>query len=89
MSPSWRPAPSPPAGLSQLDAELSYGVPVLAERAMLTPYVGLTHSAPDARRWRLGGRLHVAPGLSVSLDAVYHERAVRAYALHLTGAVRY
>ena len=81
------PGAAPPAGLSQLEAELSYGVPVLAERAMLTPYVGLTHSAPDARRWRLGGRLHVAPGLSVSLDAVYHERAVRAYALHLTGTV--
>ena len=83
------PGAVPPAGLSQLEAELSYGVPVLAERALLTPYVGLTHSAPDARRWRLGGRLHVAPGLSVSLDAVYHERAAlhRAYALSLTGTV--
>ena len=84
------PGAAPPAGLSQLEAELSYGVPVLAERALLTPYVGLTHSAPDGRRWRLGGRLHVAPGLSVSLDAVYHERAAlhRAYALSLTGTVQ-
>ncbi len=68
------PGAAPPAGLSQLEAELSYGLPVLGERALLTPYVGLTH-APDARRWRLGSRMHVAPGLSLSLEAIRHEQA--------------
>ena len=69
------PGAAPPAGLGRLDAELSYGVALPGERGLLTPYVRVAHGAADRRRWNLGVRLQVAPGLDLSLEAIRQEQA--------------
>ena len=64
-----------PAGLRQLDAELSYGVALPGERGVFTPYAGLVRSDSQPDTWLVGTRLAIGSTLSVSLGGSRREQA--------------
>ena len=64
-----------PAGLRQLDVELSYGVTLPGERGVFTPYAGLARSASQPDTWLVGGRLDIDSTFSVSLGGSRREHA--------------
>ena len=86
-------APRRPNPGARVDAELSYGFAVVGERATVTPYLGLAYApeATDTSTWRLGGRVAVAPGLSLSVEGVRRTGAATAPedSLALRAGLRY
>ena len=62
-----------PAG--RLTAELSYGVAAFRGHGLLTPYAGVVLSDRGERTWRLGGRLNLDPGFSMSVEGIRSEHA--------------
>ena len=74
----------------RLDAALSYGLDVPgALDGLLTSYAGVALAGGGARTWRVGSRLSVDPGFSLSLEGVRTEaRAAIDHSLTLTAFVR-
>ena len=58
----------------RLEAELGYGLPAPGGDGLLTPYVGLSLAGDGRQDYRLGGRLDIAPSLSLSLEGQRQER---------------
>ena len=52
----------------RLDTEFGYGLGAFRGRGTLTPCAGFSLAGENARDFRLGTRLELAPSLSVSLE---------------------
>ena len=76
---------------ARLTAELSFGLDAPGESGALTPYAGLTVAGGDTLTWRLGSRLRIDPGISLSLEVSGRDHAVNDSEprVALRGAVRY
>jgi hypothetical protein len=73
----------------RLDAALSYGLDPFDGSGLLTTYAGVALTAGGERAWRLGSRLSVNPGFSLSLEGVRTEApAALDHSLTLTAFVR-
>ena len=74
----------------RLDAALNYGLDVPgAMDGLLTSYAGVALAGGGERTWRVGSRLSVDPGFSLSLEGVRTEaRAAIDHSLTLTAFVR-
>ena len=75
----------------RVSAELGYGLEAPGAGGLLTPYAGLELAGGAAGTIRLGSRLSVAAGLTLTLEGSRTEAAERdaAYGLLLRGAVHY
>ena len=74
-----------------MHAEASYALPV-AGGGRVTPRVGLSQYAPDARTWRIGAEFDLQPDLSVSLEATIPEPAngiTADHTLAISATLRY
>ena len=56
------------AAAGVFDAEVGYGVSILDNAALLTPYAGVTLVDRTANTYRIGGRLDLGPSFSLSLE---------------------
>ena len=85
------PAPAQPQPGARIAAELSYGLDAPGGNGALTPYAGVALADGGTLTWRLGGRLSIDPGLSLSLEGSRGEHAGKApeHRLELRGTVRY
>ena len=74
-----------------VDAEVGYGVSILDDSALLTPYAGVTLVDSIANTYRIGGRLDLAPSFSLSLEGERSESAESApeHGVSLRGALRW
>ena len=73
----------------RLDATLSYGLDPFDGSGLLTTYAGVALTAGGERAWRLGSRLSVDPGFSLSLEGVRTEARRRSdHSLTLTASMR-
>ena len=75
----------------RLDGEAGYGIGLPRIRAVLTPYTGVSLSDADARAWRFGARLRMAPELTLSLDGTRRNVRddTREHAVALRGELRW
>ena len=73
------------------DAEVGYGVSILEDTALLTPYAGMTLVDRTANTYRIGGRFDLGPSLSLSLEGERSESAASApeHGVALRGALRW
>ena len=60
---------------ARLDAELSYGLDAPGGDGTLLPYAAVALAAAGDRTWRLGSRLSIDPGFSLSLEGTRTEPA--------------
>ena len=78
--------------VSQLDAELGYGLSVdaLGGDGLLTPYAGVSVAA-DALTYRMGARTNLGPSFSLSLEGERRESpgGVPVHGVALRGSVRW
>ncbi len=76
---------------ARLAAELSYGLDAPGAGGALTPYAAVELADGGARTARLGSRLSLDSGLTLSLEATRAEQAADAprHTFALSGAVRY
>ena len=76
---------------ARLAAELSYGLDAPGAGGALTPYAAVELADDGARSARLGSRLSLDSGLTLSLEATRGEHAADAprHTFALSGAVRY
>ena len=83
--------PAQPQPGARLDAELSYGLDAPGANGALTPYAAVALADGGARTARLGSRLSLDSGLTLSLEATRSEHAVNApqHTFALSGALRY
>ena len=83
--------PAQPQPGARLAAELSYGMDAPGANGALTPYAAVALADGGARTARLGSRLSLDSGLTLSLEATRGEHAVDAprHTFALSGAVRY
>ena len=74
-----------------LDAEVGYGVSILDDAALLTPYAGVTLVDRTANTYRIGGRFELGPSFSLSLEGERTESAGSApeHGVALRGALRW
>ena len=56
------------AAAGVLDAEVGYGVSILDDAAVLTPYAGMTMVDRGANTYRIGGRFDLGTSFSLSLE---------------------
>ncbi len=78
-----------PAG--RLEAELGYGLSALVDRSVVTPFAGLLLAAEGSRRYRVGGRLELAPLLNLSVEGERRESATATadHGVMLRGQLRW
>ena len=78
-------ATGPIDATGSVDAELSYGLEAGAA-GTLTPYLGVAVAPGGDRSWRLGARLRLDPGVTLSLEGTHREHA--DHTLVLSGSLR-
>ena len=78
-------ATGPIDATGSVDAELSYGLETGAA-GTLTPYLGVAVAPGGDRSWRLGARLRLDPGVTLSLEGTHREHA--DHTLVLSGTLR-
>ena len=87
------PAAAQAAPGARLAAELSYGLEMPRDGALVTPYAGMELADRGAASARVGGRLSVDPGLTVTLEGLRNDAAEPHvgpdYSLLLRGTVHY
>ena len=79
------------AAAGVFDAELGYGVSILDNAALLTPYAGVTLVDRTANTYRIGGRLDLGPSFSLSLEGERSDSAASPpeHGVALRGALRW
>ena len=74
----------------RVDAELGYGIDLLAGRALLTPYAGMTVADGGARTWRFGTRYRLDSSFNLGLEGRRNETAAAPeHALTLSGTLHW
>jgi hypothetical protein len=79
-------ATGPIDATGSVDAELSYGLEAPGGAGTLTPYLGVAVAPGGDRSWRLGARLRLDPGVTLSLEGTHREHA--DHTLVLSGSLR-
>ncbi len=79
------------APVGRLDAELGYGLAAFGAAGLVTPYGAAAFAGDGGHRYRLGGRLGLGAGFSLSLEAVRRESAADTpeHGIGLRGALRW
>ena len=79
------------AAAGVFDAEVGYGVSILDNTALLTPYAGVTLVDRTANTYRIGGRLDLGPSFSLSLEGERSDSAASPpeHGVALRGALRW